>query len=104
MFGVLVLGEEVFEGRLGLIKRWHRVGGRGWRIAGVTCAHMAPLGPLPAILEPMVTVELERIEALELLGMVISHLNEPRIDPLTPRLALLMSIQGKLNQALWEEP
>ena len=56
------------------------------------------------MMEPMVTVELERIEALELLGMVISHLNEPRIDPLTPRLALLMSIQGKLNQALWEEP
>jgi hypothetical protein len=53
---------------------------------------------------PMVSVDLERVEALEVFGMVSAHLNEPRIDPLSPRLALLMSIRDKLAQALWEEP
>jgi hypothetical protein len=50
---------------------------------------------------PMITVELERVEALELFGMVTAALREPRIDPMAPRLALLMSIQDKLTDALW---
>ena len=73
-------------------------------ITGVICHRAAPLGPLCGTMGPMITVELERVEALELLGMVIARLNEPRIDPMAPRIALLMSLQERLTQALWEAP
>lgn len=54
---------------------------------------------------PVATVELERVEALELLGMTLAHLNvaDTRADVL-PRVALLMSIRDKLAIALREEP
>jgi hypothetical protein len=53
----------------------------------------------------MVTVKLERIEALELLGMTLAHLNdaEARRD-VSPRVPLLMAIRDKLALALREEP
>ena len=61
-------------------------------------------GPLVVIIEPVVNVELERIEALELLGMTLAHLNdaEARAD-LSPRVPLLMAIRDKLARGLREE-
>jgi hypothetical protein len=52
----------------------------------------------------MVRVEFERVEALELLGMTLAHLNdaETRAD-LSPRVALLMAIRDKLALGLREE-
>ena len=57
-----------------------------------------------AILGPVVRVQLERIEALELLGLTLAHLNvaETRAE-MTPRVALLMAIRDKLSFALREE-
>jgi hypothetical protein len=53
---------------------------------------------------PVVRVELERIEALELLGMTLAHLNdaEARAE-ISPRLPLLMAIRDKLALGLREE-
>jgi hypothetical protein len=53
---------------------------------------------------PMVSVELERIEALELLGTTLAHLNdaEARAE-VSPRVPLLMAIRDKLALALREE-
>ena len=53
----------------------------------------------------MAAVELERVEALELLGMTLAHLKvaEERAE-LTPWVPLLMSIRDKLAAALREEP
>jgi len=53
---------------------------------------------------PMVRVELERIEALELLGMTLAHLNdaEARAE-VSPRVPLLMAIRDKLALALRED-
>jgi hypothetical protein len=53
----------------------------------------------------VITVELERVEALEMLGTLLAHLNvsEARAD-LSPRLPLLMAIRDKLALALREEP
>ena len=57
-----------------------------------------------ATLEPVVKVGLERVEALELLGMTLAHLNiaEAKAD-LSPRVPLLMAIRDKLALALREE-
>jgi hypothetical protein len=53
---------------------------------------------------PVVTIELERIEALELLGMTLAHLNdaESRAE-VSPRVPLLMAIRDKLAHGLREE-
>ena len=61
-------------------------------------------GPLVVRIEPMVRVELERVEALELLGMTLAHLNvaEARVE-MSPRVPLLMAIRDKLALALQEE-
>ena len=66
---------------------------------------MARMGPSPATIGPVVTVELERVEALELLAMTLAHLNvaEGRTD-LSPRVPLLMTVRDKLARALREEP
>lgn len=49
-------------------------------------------------------VELERIEALELLGMVVAHLNVAEASrDLSPRVPTLMSIRDKLAAGLREE-
>ena len=52
----------------------------------------------------MVRLELERVEALEFLGMTLAHLNdaEARAD-ISPRMPLLMAIRDKLALALREE-
>jgi hypothetical protein len=52
----------------------------------------------------VVTVALERVEALELLGMTMAHLNdaEARVE-LSPRIPLLMAIRDKLARGLREE-
>lgn len=52
----------------------------------------------------MVKVEFERVEALELLGMTLAHLNdaETRAE-MSPRVALLMAIRDKLALGLREE-
>jgi hypothetical protein len=65
---------------------------------------LAPKGPLLATIEPVIRVELERIEALELLGMTLAHLNdaEARAEP-SPRVPLLMAIRDKLALGLREE-
>ena len=57
-----------------------------------------------AIIEPVVRVELERVEALELLGMTLAHLNvaEATVE-MSPRVPLLMAIRDKLALALQEE-
>jgi hypothetical protein len=51
----------------------------------------------------VVTVELERVEALELLGMTLAHLNlaEARAE-MTPRVPMLMAIRDKLARSLQE--
>jgi hypothetical protein len=52
----------------------------------------------------MVRVQLERVEALELLGMTLAHLNdaEARAE-VSPRTPMLMAIRDKLARALREE-
>ena len=52
----------------------------------------------------MVRVELDRIEALELLGMVIAHLNVAGASgDLSPRIPTLLSVRDKLVAGLREE-
>ena len=52
----------------------------------------------------MVRVEFERIEALELLGMVVAHLNHAEVSgDLSPRIPTLMGIRDKLAAGLREE-
>ena len=67
----------------------------------VRAAHMGP--PLVRI-EPVVRIELARIEALELLAMTLAHLDvaESRAD-MTPRVPMLMGLRDKLALALQEE-
>ena len=62
---------------------------------------LALIGPNPDTMGPVVTVELERVEALELLAMTLAHLNvaEARAD-LTPRVPRLMAVRDKLADAL----
>jgi hypothetical protein len=62
-------------------------------------------GPAPVTLGPMVSVELERVEALELLGMTLAHLNDAEARrEVSPRIPLLMAIRDKLVLALREGP
>ncbi|MEO5965378.1 MAG: hypothetical protein ABIR11_07935 [Candidatus Limnocylindrales bacterium] len=53
----------------------------------------------------MMRVELERVEALELLAMVMAHLNDAEArHEMSARVPLLMSIRDKLATSLREEP
>ena len=62
-------------------------------------------GPPSATLGPMVSTEFERVEALELLGMTLAHLNDVEArGEVSPRVPLLMAIRDKLAVALREEP
>jgi hypothetical protein len=55
-------------------------------------------------IEPMVHLELERVEALELLGMTLAHLNDAEArNEISPRVPLLMAIRDKLATSLQEE-
>lgn len=55
-------------------------------------------------MRPVVKIELERIEALELLAMTLAHLNdaEARAE-MSPRVPLLMTIRDRLARGLREE-
>lgn len=54
---------------------------------------------------PVVHIELERIEALELMGMVLAHLsNAEAVGDLSPRVPMLMSTRDKLADGLREQP
>ncbi len=62
-------------------------------------------GPRAATLGPMATAEFERVEALELLGMALAHLNNAESrGEVSPRVPLLIAIRDKLALALREEP
>lgn len=66
---------------------------------------MAQFGPTPGTIGPMVMVELERVEVLELLGMTLAHLNDAEARrEVSPRIPLLMAIRDKLAASLREEP
>jgi hypothetical protein len=53
----------------------------------------------------MVTVAFERVEALELLGMTLAHLNDAESrGEVSARVPLLMAVRDKLASALQEEP
>jgi hypothetical protein len=56
------------------------------------------------IIGPMVHLELERVEALELLGMTLAHLNEAEArNEVSVRVPMLMAIRDKLAASLQEE-
>ena len=58
-----------------------------------------------ATMPPMVTVELERVEALELLAMTLAHLNDAEVrGEMSPRVPLLMTIRDRIALALQEGP
>lgn len=65
---------------------------------------MVRIGPWSVTIGPVVRVDFERVEALELLGMTLAHLNdaEARAE-LSPRVPLLMAVRDKLALALREE-
>lgn len=64
---------------------------------------MAQYAPEPVIFGPMVRVELDRIEALELMGMVVAHLNVAEASgDLSPRIPTLLRIRDKLATGLRE--
>jgi hypothetical protein len=53
----------------------------------------------------VVGVELERVEALELLAMTLAHLNDAEArGEVSRRVPLLMAVRDKLAAALREEP
>ncbi len=57
-----------------------------------------------ATIERVIRVELERIEALELLGMTLAHLNDAEARAQTsPRVPLMMTIPDKFAPGLREE-
>lgn len=60
-------------------------------------------GPGMATIPPMPSVELERVEILELLAMTLAHLNiaEERRE-MSARVPLLMGIRDKLAASLRE--
>lgn len=52
----------------------------------------------------MVDIELERVEALELLAMTLAHLNEAQArGGVSPRVPLLLTIRDRLAIALRED-
>jgi hypothetical protein len=52
----------------------------------------------------VVHVELERVEALELLAMTLAHLNVAEASgEISPRVPLLMALRDKIAAALREE-
>jgi hypothetical protein len=67
-------------------------------------APSARIAPAMATIGPVLRIQLERVEALELLGMTLAHLKdaEARAE-MSPRVALLMAIRDKLALGLREE-
>lgn len=65
---------------------------------------MVRIGPPLATIDPVVKVEFDRIEALELLAMTLAHLNDAESrGEVSPRVPVLMAIRDKLAAALREE-
>ena len=65
---------------------------------------LAPYGPPLARMEPVIRVELERIEVLEVLGMTLAHLNDAEAKAETsPRVPLLLAIRDKFALGLREK-
>ena len=65
---------------------------------------VARIAPPMATIAPVVKLELDRVEALELLGMTLAHLNNAEASAgMSPRVPLLMAIRDKLAEALREE-
>lgn len=57
-----------------------------------------------ATIGPMVRIDLERVEALELLGMTLAHLKDAESRrEVSSRVPLLMAVRDKLAVALREE-
>jgi hypothetical protein len=65
---------------------------------------VVPKGPRLVTIAPVGKIELERLEALELLGMTFAHLHdaEARAE-VSPRVPLLMAIRDRLARGLREE-
>lgn len=64
---------------------------------------VVPWAPWLATLGPVVNVALERVEALELLGMTLAHLKDAETKAeMSPRVPLLMAVRDKLAFALRE--
>ena len=81
----------------------NEVGVQEFATTGPGCL-VVPTGPGPGTIGPMVSVELQRIEALELLGMTLAHLNDAdATGEVSPRVPLLIAIRDKLAVALREE-
>jgi hypothetical protein len=65
---------------------------------------LARFAPILVRTAPMVRVELERVDALELLSMTLAQLGEAeRRAEISPRIPLLMTIRDKLAESLAEE-
>lgn len=69
----------------------------------MTRDRVVQIEPGPVTIGPMVTIELERVEALELLGMTLAHLNDAEARrEISARVPLLMAIRDKVASALRE--
>lgn len=77
--------------------------GAGSLLKNGPCLTVVPYAPLPARMAPVITVSLQRVEALELLGMALAHLHdaESRAE-MSPRVPMLMAIRDKLAEGLRE--
>lgn len=65
---------------------------------------MVLIGPDLATMGPVIKVEFERVEALELLAMTLAHLNDAETrGEMSPRVPLLMAIRDRLATAVREE-
>ena len=61
-------------------------------------------GPGPVTIAPMASVDLERVEVLELLAMTLAHLNDAEARrEVSPRVPLLLGIRDKLAASLRED-
>lgn len=78
-----------------LWRRQLRIGSRGRAVHS---------GPCVATIKPMPNVELERVEVLELLGMVLAHLNDAEARrEMSARVPMLMGIRDRLAASLRED-
>lgn len=95
---------------MGLVRRSPRSGRNqrffdlGRPLAAGVRGFDGPIGTRRGYDWTVVSVEFERVEVLELLGMTLAHLNDAEVKgDLSPRVPLLMAIRDKLARALQEE-
>lgn len=68
------------------------------------CERAVHSGPHSATIGPVADVELDRVEVLELLGMVLAHLNDAEARrEMSARVPMLMGIRDKLAASLQED-